>query len=390
MKTNLLITVLVLLVTCRINEESFSLTLEKSNDLATWNSIPISSAMLSGDGSITVNRSPGENSVFFRLSIEVIPEKWLLLGSVPDAANWGRLLSSYGGNIYSLAENVGSFKKYDPIAKIFSNLPAPPQSTWGSVSFWINGKYYLIGGYNSSKTLSYDPVTNTWATLADSPRQGFFQAVALNGKIYLIGGTSGGLISYYSQCSVFDPSTGWSALPSLPNPRHGAAVVAEGNDIYVIGGAASSANLPTDTVYKFSTQTSLWSTLPSMPTGRSNAEAISQNGHIYVVGGYPQSAQSAQIGFKPSPLERYHVSSSSWVTLPSLDFSGSYYYSGIIYQNGSLYFPNHGYRYNLEQGQWVGFLARPEENPGASYELNGKMYWVSRSSIDFSIYEYMK
>jgi N-acetylneuraminic acid mutarotase len=111
-----------------------------------------------------------------------------------DAANWGRLVSSYGGNIYSYAEKSGGFLKYDPTAKIFSNLPTPPNSTWGSVSLWLNGKYYLIGGYQSSKTVSYDPNTNTWSTLADAPRQGFFQAVALNGKIYLIGGTSGGLV----------------------------------------------------------------------------------------------------------------------------------------------------------------------------------------------------
>jgi len=344
--------------------------------------------MLSGNGSVVVDNVSGISSTFFRLRIQGIAEKWVLLGSMADTANWGRLLSSYGGSIYSLAENRGSFIKYNPPAKTFSILPTPPHSTWGSVSLWLNGKYYLIGGYNSSKTVSYDPITNTWTNLADSPRQGFFQAVALNGRIYLIGGGSGGLVSYYSQCSVFDPSSGWSALPSLPNPRAHAAVVAEGSDIYVIGGAASSSGFPTNTFYKFSTLTSSWSTLQPMPTNRSNAEAISDNGYIYVIGGYPQSGQDAQLGFKPSPFEKYQISVSSWTELPPLDFFGSIYHSGIIQQNGSLYSPNHGQRFILAQNRWANFLSRPEESSGVPVVLNGKIYLVSRSSSSFSVYEY--
>jgi N-acetylneuraminic acid mutarotase len=314
-----------------------------------------------------------------------VAEQWLLLGSIADAAPWGRLVSSYGGSIYSLAENGGHFLKYEPASKTFSTLSPPPHSTWGSISLWLNGKYYIIGGYNSSKTLSYDPNTNTWTTLADSPRQGFFQAVALNGKIYLIGGTPGGLVSYYSQCSVLDPSAGWSHLPSLPIARSGAAVVAEGGDIYVIGGAASPSDLPTNTVYKFSTQSSSWSILPSMPTNRNNAEAVSHNGNIYVIGGYPQSGMDGQVGFKPSPFERYQISVSSWTSLPPLDYSDRHYVRGIIQQGGSLYSPNHGKKFNLAQNQWASFLSRPEGDHGVPVIQEGKVYWVSDG---FTVYEY--
>lgn len=396
MKTHLITTILVLFVVCKIHSESFSLALEKSSDLNTWTAVPISSAMLSSEGRIVVDKDIGVSSAFFRLKITETPtatptetaEKWSFLGSLTDNANWGRQISSYAGSIYSLSENGGNFVKYDLTTKIFSNLARPPFSTWGSVYKWLNGKYYLIGGYNSSKTLSYDPNTNLWTTLADAPRQGFFQAVALSGKIYLIGGTPGGLANYYSQCSAFDPSSGWSVLPSLPTARSGAAVISEGSDIYVLGGADSTSSLPSSTVYKFNTQISSWSMLPNMPTSRTYAQAISDNGNIYIIGGYPQSDQNALVGFSPSPLEKYQISSGSWISLPSFQFSGGTLYSGITILNGSLYMLNNGQRFDLAKNQWFSLLPCPEVVVGELHTFNGKIYWVSAHTTLLSVYEY--
>ena len=387
---------LVLLVVNEIHSESFSLALEQSSDLNTWTVVPISSAMLSSEGRIVVNKDIGVSSAFFRLKITETPtatpietvEKWSLLGSMADNANWGRQISNYAGSIYSLSENGGNFVKYDLTTKIFSNLARPPYSTWGSVYKWLNGKYYLIGGYNSSKTLSYDPNTNLWTTLADAPRQGFFQAVALNGKIYLIGGSHGGLVDFYSQCSVFDPSSGWGALPSLPAARNGAAIISEGNNIYVIGGAATSSSLPSNTVYKFNTRTSSWSTLPSMLTSRSYAQAISDNGNIYIIGGYPQSDESAQVGFNPSPFEKYQISDGSRTSLPSLQYSGSALYEGITILNGSIYMLQNGQRFDLAKNQWFSLLPCPADSFGIQITVSEKIYLVSYHATPLSVYEY--
>ena len=272
--------------------------------------------------------------------------------------------------------------KYDTVAKSFSILPPPPHVTWGSASSWLNGKYYLIGGYNSSKMVVYDPVTNTWATLADSPRPGFVETVTVNGKIYMIGGTSGGVTGYYSACSVFDPSSGWSALPSLPNPRGRAALVTEGDNIYVIGGVGSSSGTATNSIYKFNTLTSTWSILPSMLTNRSYPYAVLHDGHIYITGGSFQSDQSS--------FERYQISTSSWVTLPPLELSGARA-TYIVYQHGSIYAPNNSQRFDLEKNQWFTFLSNPESRWGFPVSVNGKIYWVPNGAQglnSFSVYEY--
>ena len=42
----------------------------------------------------------------------------------------------------------------------------------------------------------------------------------------------------YPEAWAYDPSSdAWTALPDMPNPRHGLGAVAVGEDIYVIGGA---------------------------------------------------------------------------------------------------------------------------------------------------------
>jgi hypothetical protein len=78
MKTYLITTILVLLVVCKIHSESFSLALEKSSDLNTWTVVPISSAMLSSEGRIVVDKDIGVSSAFFRLKITETPTPTLI------------------------------------------------------------------------------------------------------------------------------------------------------------------------------------------------------------------------------------------------------------------------------------------------------------------------
>ncbi|MBO6694332.1 MAG: galactose oxidase, partial [Henriciella sp.] len=64
-------------------------------------------------------------------------------------------------------------------------------------------------------------------------------AAAIGGKLYAFGGEyfdNGGGV--YPECWMYDPSTDtWSAIPDMPQPRHGLGAVAVSDSIYVIGGA---------------------------------------------------------------------------------------------------------------------------------------------------------
>jgi hypothetical protein len=149
------------------------------------------------------------------------------------------------------------------------------------------------------------PVTeNTWTNKAsmNQARAGL-GVVAVNGKIYAIGGSTasgtyppdmfnGGFVGTNEE---YDPTTDtWTTKAFMPTPRAYFAIAAYQNKIYCIGGAVgfsvdertgfysyveSSVNEVYDTV------TNTWETKTPLPYAQLGLQASVVNGKIYVVGG---------------------------------------------------------------------------------------------------------
>jgi len=145
---------------------------------------------------------------------------------------------------------------------------------------------------------------NTWETKApmSQPRAGL-GVVAVNGKIYAIGGAS--TAPYQNQADnllstneEYDPTTDtWTVKPSMPTPRAYFAIAAIQNKIYCIGGVVGSEKLfdgfLTRSLFVYSgitevydTITETWETKASMPTEKGTAkfQANVVDGKIYVIG----------------------------------------------------------------------------------------------------------
>jgi hypothetical protein len=152
---------------------------------------------------------------------------------------------------------------------------------------------------------SAEVAEDTWAAKASMPtaRAGL-GVVAVNGKIYAIGGTtaggqyppdvsSGGFVGTNEE---YDPATDtWTNKASMPTPRDYFAIAAYQNKIYCIGGAigytavegmpgfysyvSSGVNEVYDTV------TDSWITKASMPFDGMKLQANVVNGKIYVMQG---------------------------------------------------------------------------------------------------------
>ena len=106
------------------------------------------------------------------------------------------------------------------------------------VSAVVDDKVYVFGNTgNNNEAQIYDPQTNTWSYGSSMPQPMAYEAgAATTGvyaakKIYLIGGSGGGLTQ------IFDPETEtWSTGAEMPTPRRFLSVAVVDDLLYAIGG----------------------------------------------------------------------------------------------------------------------------------------------------------
>ncbi|MCH8294314.1 hypothetical protein IH992_24800, partial [Candidatus Poribacteria bacterium] len=169
----------------------------------------------------------------------------------------------------------------------------------------VDGKIYVIGGWNQTGKLStveeYDPTTDTWTRKADMPtaRKGMATSV-VNGKIYAFGGSTvvqapPGLLTTVEE---YDPATNtWTKKEDMPSKRFGAAAVAVDGKIYVIGGWA--AGFHTSVVEMYDPATDTWQKRANVPRGLGNTGFASVDGKIYLFGGSADVVLSTTYEYDP-------------------------------------------------------------------------------------------
>jgi hypothetical protein len=157
----------------------------------------------------------------------------------------------------------------------------------------------------TNRPVSGAPVTeNTWTNKAsmNQARAGL-GVVAVNGKIYAIGGSTasgtyppdmfrGGFVGTNEE---YDPTTDtWTTKVFMPTPRAYFAVAAYQNKIYCIGGAVGFSFDDRSGFYSYvesianevyDTATNTWETKTPLPYAQMGLQASVVNGKIYVVGG---------------------------------------------------------------------------------------------------------
>lgn len=195
----------------------------------------------------------------------------------------------------------------------------------------VDGKLYLLGGYvgdggsPSSAVHVYDPVDRRWRLGAPmlTPRAAFGAAV-LDGRIHVIGGTAANPSrldpSQHNPSDrgwsvgtheVYDPQQDrWERLAPLEVPRDHVSVASIAGVIVVTGGRSDSRLELTTTEIWDSNEMS-WRPGAPLPTGRSGAAASGHDGWIYVMGGEGS-------GIVYASNERYSVDENRWEILPPL------------------------------------------------------------------------
>ncbi len=134
---------------------------------------------------------------------------------------------------------------------------------------------------------SYDPNTNNWAAKAAMPTaRERFAAAAVGTVIYVFGGLVPDATFVKSTASVeaYDTSTNsWSAKAPLSSPRNALAAVALGGKIYVLGGRADGTPSNLALVEVYDPVVNTWSSKSPLSIITGGLSAALVNGKLYAV-----------------------------------------------------------------------------------------------------------
>jgi N-acetylneuraminic acid mutarotase len=175
--------------------------------------------------------------------------------------------------------------------------PAVSSGTWATetpsglprreVSYVDVGSMMYLAGGQSPIQQAFDPVSHTWSTVAPLPESlDHIGAVALNGKVYYVGGLKGYPGPSFGNVYVFDPGTNrvTSAAPlPLGRDRGAAGIAVYQGKIYLAGGFHAGASVAFFDVYD--PATNRWSALPPLPERRDHVSAAVIGNRMYVIGG---------------------------------------------------------------------------------------------------------
>jgi uncharacterized repeat protein (TIGR01451 family) len=282
---------------------------------------------LAGSGTIIVS---GEHHCY-----NIATSTWFDRASMPTALFAGayglidgKFYIAGGFDINFLGYN--NLQIYDPSTDTWSVGTVLPTARGGAAGGVVNGKLYSAGGSGTSSfpvdcpTYEYDPVADTWASLASCPLQGGY-GFDLGGSVgsdYLGLLFAGGHFGAYYGWYAFDPvANAWQTLSNLP--YHKTPLIVENpntGDIYSISGfigwTAQNATWKYD--YVANTWTNL--SLPQNTTqGGALGPAHGSFGDPDVEGFWSEGGSIGSGALSPAPFELWEYGTFCAVPEPDID-----------------------------------------------------------------------
>ncbi len=192
-------------------------------------------------------------------------ERWTTRAPMPTARGGGAA-AVLNGKIYVAGGRPpggNHFAVFDPADNTWQTLPALPTQRNHLGAATIGGKIYVIGGrfgagFDSEQTDRieiFDPATNTWTAGAPMPHpRGGLNVAAAYGCLHLFGGEGDSSVpsGVHADHDLYNPVTNtWTTLAPMPTPVHGVtgSVFANGL-IYLPGGGVSIGGSSGSTIHQ--------------------------------------------------------------------------------------------------------------------------------------------
>jgi hypothetical protein len=225
---------------------------------------------------------------------------WTVIAPLPVALYYAAAVSD-GTYAYILGgadvsgTSTANVYRYDPVANTYATLAPFAQETQSHTAVYLDGKIYKFCGFVELKLSThvleiYNIATNSWTFGATCPTYGQDVAGFTDGDfIYAAGGLVPQPVVFSTKKTHrYDPATNtWNdtAIADLPVARE-KAVGAFYNGGGVVAGGHSNSSAPLASAIRWDPGSNTWSDLPDMFGGRSDMGGAVLNGSFYVVGGY--------------------------------------------------------------------------------------------------------
>jgi len=279
--------------------------------------------------------------------------KWRMAKAFPQPA--GEIVSAVVGNKWYVfggydgvnVQPQGIVAEYDSAADSWTmkkNMLLPAHH---AAAVELNGKIYVFGGFVGragakgwgpiANAFEYDPVADSWKELAPMPTpRGSAMAVAVDGKIYVIGGAHANIPGKPNEplwvgvpplvtgaVEEYDPATNsWRARAPMPTGRNHFFAGAVDGKIYAMYGRLGSsfvtASDVTDLVEEYDPKTDRWRYIGRAPTKRGDVAGGVYNGRIYVTGGEYEEPRG-KVTFWA--FESFDPKTNSWQILPHIQIA---------------------------------------------------------------------
>jgi N-acetylneuraminic acid mutarotase len=211
-------------------------------------------------------------------------------------------------------------------------------------------------------------MTSPWGTapgLPVGPAQEM-AAVAVDGKIYVIGGFLAGELGNVVQ--VFDTEAcTWSMGPNLPKDIHHLNATVVGDTIYVVGAMQGGPYTPLGDTWSWNPATEAgWTVHTPMPAGTERGSSVVGviDGKIYVVGGLRYTG--AIMGMSMTDVSIYDPIADAWTAGPPLPVPRDHGCGGVV--GGKLYVTG-------------GRVLNPGTPSELVFELTPGVGWTPRASM---------
>ncbi|MBN3275879.1 KLH42 protein, partial [Polyodon spathula] len=214
-----------------------------------------------------------------------------------------------------------SMLRYDEVSQrwlpLASNLPSDMVNVRGYGSAVLDNYLFIVGGYRmTSQEISaahcYNPCRNEWNQIASlNQKRSNFKLLAVNGKLYAVGGQS------VSSVECYNPELDWwSSVASLPDPLAEFSACECKGMMYVMGGyTARDRNM---NILRYCPSSDTWFVFQACEVHIRKQQMLSVEDTIYLVGGYTHEVEPKKKTSQTDDMltvQSYNISTGEWLYL---------------------------------------------------------------------------